>query len=267
VSYVHKNLENLYGVWNRAQELPLRERGIPCGADSFPCPLDPFTGAPLSIARVPDDAAFQFDVAYDTFPDSGMSWDTLELAFTRRFAGRFFLQGSFNYQWRDELRSANLDNRTTINSFSIEQARTGRSLWQNHSLDVFYRQPNTGWVAKLLGRYVFPREITVSGNLRHQSGFPWAPIHRVSIPGSGTQPILLDDLSNERSDDVTIVDLRLEKTFAVNERHRVSGMVDLYNVLNANPVTSFVQRTGRTFETVLAALPPRTVKVGARWQF
>jgi outer membrane receptor protein involved in Fe transport len=59
----------------------------------------------------------------------------------------------------------------------------------------------------------------------------------------------------------------LEKTFAVSERHRVSGMVDVYNSFNANPVTSFAQRTGTNFGTVIAALPPRTVKVGVRWQF
>jgi outer membrane receptor protein involved in Fe transport len=266
-SYVHKTLRNLFGVWNRAQEIPLRERGIPCGGVVFPCPADPFTGAPLNVARVPGDAAFELDVAYDTFPDSDMSWDTLQLAFARRFVKGFFVQGSFDYQWRDELRSANQDNRTTASSLSIQQAGNGRDLWQNHSLDVSYRQPNTGWVAKLLARYVFPRELALSTNIRHQSGFPWAPIHRVSIPGSGTQPILLEDIENNRSDDVTIVDVRLEKTFAVNERHRVSGMVDIYNVLNANPVTSFAQRTGTNFGTVIAALPPRTVKVGFRWQF
>jgi outer membrane receptor protein involved in Fe transport len=266
-SYVHKNLKNLYGVWNRAQEIPLRERGIPCGDVVFPCPTDPFTGAPLHIARVPGDAAFALDVAYDTFPDSDQSWDTLQIAFNRRFVSGFFVQGSFDYQWRDELRSANDDNRMAFNSFSIQQAGPGQILWQNHSRDVFYRQPNTGWVAKFLGRYVFPRDIAVSTNIRHQSGFPWAPIHRIPIPGSGTQPVLLEDLSNNRSDDVTIVDVRLEKTFALNERHRVSGMVDVYNVLNSNPVTSFTQRTGGNFGTVIAALPPRTLKVGVRWQF
>jgi outer membrane receptor protein involved in Fe transport len=266
-SYVHKKLENLYGVWNRAQEIPLRERGIPCGDAVFPCPADPFSGAPLHIARVPNDAAFELDVAYDTFPDSDQSWDTLQLAFTRRVVSGFFVQGSFDYQWRDELRSANQDNRLSANSLSIYQANAGSTLWQNHSLDFFYRQPNTGWGAKLLARYVFPRDIALSTNIRHQSGFPWAPIHRISIPGSGTQPVLLDDLENNRSDDVTIVDVRLEKTFVVNERHRISGMVDAYNLFNSNPVTSFAQRTGGNFGTVIAALDPRTVKAGIRWQF
>jgi hypothetical protein len=140
-------------------------------------------------------------------------------------------------------------------------------LWENHSLDVSYRQPNIGWVAKLLARSVFPREFALSANIRHQSGFPWTPVHRVSIPGSGTQPILLEDIKNNRSDNVTIVDVRVEKTIAIKDPHRIGGMVDIYNVLNSNPVTAFAQRTGGNFGTVLAALPPRTVKVGVRWQF
>ena len=100
------------------------------------------------------------------------------------------------------------------------QARTGRDLWQNHGLDVFYRQPNTGWHGKFLARYVFPRDIAASTNVRHQSGFPWAPVHRVSIPGSGTQPILLEDLKSNRSDNVTIVDVRLGE---VLHRQRASS--------------------------------------------
>ena len=52
------------------QEIPLREAGIPCGDEAFPCPLDPFTSQPLDVARVPDEAANAQDVAIDTFPDS-----------------------------------------------------------------------------------------------------------------------------------------------------------------------------------------------------
>ena len=47
-----------------------------------------------------------------------MSWDTLQLALTRRFVGGFFAQASFDYQWRDELRSANLETGFRSNRFS-----------------------------------------------------------------------------------------------------------------------------------------------------
>ena len=126
---------------------------------------------------------------------------------------------------------------------------------------------NTNWQARALLRYVFPYEIGVASNIRHLSGFPWAPIHRVSVPGSGTQPIFLENIENNRSDNVTIVDLRLDKTFVIGRRHRVTGMFDVYNLLNGNPVTNFSLRTGSSFGRVIAALEARTVMLKIRWQF
>ena len=89
----------------------------------------------------------------------------------------------------------------------------------------------------------------------------------MSIPGSGTQPFFLENVENNRSSNVTILDLRFDKSFRVNERHRVTAMLDVYNLTNGNPETNFVLRTGRNFENVIAALDPRTFKIGIRWQF
>ena len=267
LSYVYKRLANDYGVWNRAQELPLRSAGIPCGGDAFPCPLDPFTGAPLNIARVPDEAAGQQDVLYDTFPDSDMNWDTLQVAASKRFRGNFFVQGSFDYQWRDELRGASRESRSVFSADPSTTLSSGNFFWQNHSLDVPYRQDNTNWQGKLLARYVFPQGMAVSTNIRHQSGWPWAPIHRVRIPGSGTQPIFLEDIENNRSENVTVVDFRLEKVFAFAGGRRLTGMVDFYNLFNGNPEVNFILRTGRSFRNIIAALDPRAIKVGVRFQF
>ncbi len=262
LSYVHKTLKNAYGEWNQAQVLPLESSGIPCGDEVFPCPLDPYTGESLQVARVPDEAAGAQDVLIDTFPFSTSSYDTLQVAFSRRFNRRFFIQGSFDYQWRDELRSALGEDRTplVVDPIAVE-------FWQNHSLDVSHLQTNTNWQAKVLGRYVFPGDLATSLNLRYQSGWPWAPIHRVRIPGSGTQPIFLENIENNRSENVTLLDIRLEKSFMVKERHRLTGMLDAYNLFNSNAETNFVLRTGGIFRNIIAALDPRTLKIGFRWQF
>ena len=114
-----------------------------------------------------------------------------------------------------ELRSALDENQNWLVTDPLRVGAGGASaFWQNHGLDVPYRQENTNWQARLLARYVFPKDVAVSTNIRHQSGWPWAPIHRVRVPGSGTQPIFLDDIKNNRSENVTIVDVRLEKVFA-----------------------------------------------------
>jgi integrase len=109
--------------------------------------------------------------------------------------------------------------------------------------------------------------LAIRDGAKAPGGWPWAPIHRVPIPGSGTQAFFSEDINNNRSDKVTLVDVRFEKTFNVSGRHRLTGIVDIYNLLNSNAVTNMVLRTGRSFGTVIEALPPRTVTVGARWQW
>jgi outer membrane receptor protein involved in Fe transport len=89
----------------------------------------------------------------------------------------------------------------------------------------------------------------------------------VDIPGTGTnQPIFLTDLDENRSENVTMVDLRLDKTIAAGARGRLTLMADFYNLLNANAVTNFSLRTGDD-ERVIAALDPIALKLGARFQF
>ena len=59
--------------------------------------------------------------------------------------------------------------------------------------------------------------------------------------GSGTQPFYLENVENFRSENVTILDLRFEKTFRLSGRNRLTTMLDIYNATNDNPGTiSFV---------------------------
>ena len=129
------------------------------------------------------------------------------------------------------------------------------------------RQATTNWNARLLARYTLPYDVGLAANVRHQSGWPYALIQRVDIPGHRTnQPIFLTDLAENRSDNVTIVDLRLDKAFRVGASGRVTLMLDLYNLFNSNAVTNFSLRTGDN-ERVIAALDPIAMKLGLRYQF
>ena len=111
------------------------------------------------------------------------------------------------------------------------------------------------------------RIIGISTNVRIQSGWPWAPTQSVSIPGSGTQRVFLDDIDQRRSDNVAIVDLRVEKAFNLGGNKRLTGMFDVYNMFNSNPETNFTIRTGNTFNNIIAVLDPRAIKLGIRFQF
>jgi hypothetical protein len=139
--------------------------------------------------------------------------------------------------------------------------------WQNHNPSVDNIQSNSNWNFRLLGRYVLPKEVAVSANLRVQSGWPWAPIYTVNVPGSGNNNIFLEDIDNNYSEAVTLVDVRVEKGFTMGNRYQVTGFLDMYNLFNSNAETNLVLNTGSRFGNLIAALDPRAFKIGVRFQF
>ena len=66
-----------------------------------------------------------------------------------------------------------------------------------------------------------------------------------------TVPFFLEDLKNNRSETVTILDFRADKTFTFRDRYRFTAMADVYNLLNANPETNFILLTGSDFRNII----------------
>ena len=270
VSWVRKALNGDSGLWNVAQQTALLDgRGVSCAEDpDWACPLNALTGAALRVQRVPDDVAGMVDTRIAAFPGMGADYDTFQLAVNRRFSSGYLLQASVDYQWRDEFRAAAGESRSPLFADPLVVGAGGHGrIWQNHGLDVDFRQRTTNWGGRLLARAPLPYGVGFSANVRYQSGWPYAFIQRVDIPGVGTnQPIFLTDLSANRSENVTLVDLRLERVLDVGSGGRLTLMADVYNALNSNAVTNFSLRTGDD-ERVIAALDPIALKLGARFQF
>ena len=270
LSYVRKDLSGDSGLWNGPQQAALLAgRGVACTDDpAWDCPRNAFTGEPLRVQRVPYDVAGVVDNRIAELPGMHAAYDTVQVAVDRRFAGGLLLQASVDYQWRDEFRSAADETRSPLFADPLVVGSGGHGrIWQNHSLDVPARQATTNWAGRLLARIDLPWEVGLSANVRHQSGWPYAPIQRVDVPGTGTnQPIFLANLSDGRSDDVTLVDVRVDRTLAVGARGRLTLMLDVYNLLNANAVTNFSLRSG-DFGRVIAALDPLAAKLGLRYQW
>ena len=79
--------------------------------------------------------------------------------------------------------------------------------------------------------------------------------------------MFLSNLDENRSDDVTIADFRIEKGFDVGNGALLTAMVDVYNAFNSNAVSNFNLRTGSNYNNVIAAIDPRAAKVGLRLTF
>ena len=66
---------------------------------------------------------------------------------------------------------------------------------------------------------------------------------------------------------MTILDFRIDKAFSLGGNYKATAMLDIANLLNSNPDTNFVMRTGSRFGNVIQWLPGRTFKIGVRFTF
>ena len=263
VAYVRKMVRDIYANFNIARDgqftvpfstaLILRsfDGGVE-GTQTFD-----LVDIPTSLRGV---VRNQFTNIPDAVGGGSYNYDTIELAFNKRFTGGLFIDSSFDYLHRDELRS----NSASTSAFSTDPL--GIAYFQNVNPAVPNRQASSTWQARMSGRYQFPYAIGVGGNVQVQSGWPWARLISVALPNAGTQTFFQDDIGNHRSDTVPLVGIRADKGFRAGDR-KVTLILDVFNLLNSNAVTNFTLINGANFNRILAALQPRTVQIGVRLEF
>ncbi len=223
-----------------------------------------------NLLDVPDALADQTNGYFDNWPGGDFHYDTVEVAFNKRFSDRFFVQSSFDHIWRNELRSADISDWGTTSPLSTDPIGVGPDLTPNPAAPN--RQKTTMYHAQLLGRYTFPYDIGFAVNYRFQSGFPYARIipDGATTPGLNLSnfgaPFFTENLDKNRSEAVNLMNLRIDKTIPLHGRARFTAMLDVYNLLNADPVTNFNLQAD-AYRRVIAVLDPRVFEMGFRLEF
>jgi hypothetical protein len=209
----------------------------------------------------------------DNVPGGNYRYDTMQFAFNKRFGSGLFIQSSFDYQWRDELRGGAAG---TVNSTSTLSAPSTSPLnsdpitvgyFQNVYPQVSNRQSSTNWQGRAIARYVFKYDIGVATNLRVQSGYAYSRIIAATLPNAGAVRFYEQNIENNRSDTVPILDLRVDKAFRVGGKYKITGMFDAFNLTNSAAVTNFNLTNGASYNQIIAALDPRTIQFGVRFDF
>jgi outer membrane receptor protein involved in Fe transport len=262
VTYVRKNVgdaapyyvSNLVTAWLGQNTVPVTRT---IGGETF------------NLVDVPDNLADQTAVAYANFPDGTFHYDTIEFAYNKRVSQKFFINTSADYQWRSDFRSALASNNYDISTSPLSADPIGINFYVGANPAVPARQETTTYHFQFLGRYEFPAEIGFSANYRYQSGYPYSRI----VPDCGCLNLsnygadfFVEPLKNNRSDNVGLLNFRLDKSFPLGKA-KISGMLDIYNVLNSDPVTNFNLNTGAAYKRVIATLDPRVFQVGVRLEF
>jgi len=135
----------------------------------------------------------------------------------------------------------------------------------------FSGQPyiNSKWGLRLDGMYEFPYGIRLAGKLNGRQGYAWLQTFESANRdgGIGRIEVPLEPTGEPRLDNLWYADLRLEKAFYFGQRD-VSVMMDIFNLLNANPVLDRERRQNYdTANKVRDVLSPRVVRFGVRVRF
>ncbi len=230
---------------------------VPCVG----CPPG-FEGTTLHLRTLPPGAPDN-DLRIAQAPgDTDGDYDTIEFAVNRRFSQAFFVNASFDYQWRHELRSPAAVSTSPLTADPIDYK------WDpEYNRDVSAVQDSTYWSFKAGTRYEAGHGVGLAGTVRVLSGFPWAPIATPTLPVVGTQPVFIENIDNNRSEVVSIVDFRVDKAFNFGSKYQATVMADVYNLLNTNAETNFILNTGSDFRDIIEWIGGRTLKIGLRFQF
>jgi outer membrane receptor protein involved in Fe transport len=199
------------------------------------------------------------DPAYDS------NFQTVEFALNRRFQGRWMLLTSFAYTWLDQFHSA------TTNTGTLDAIQSGRAYLWRPNQRLFGdegRETSTLWNYKVIGRYVLPYQVGLSGSWKVQSGRHWGRSLSFAFPGDGTQSVRVEPVTSNRAPTVSILDFRADKSVSLGKFGRLTGMVDVFNALNSGTVINFSTVTNATtFKRVIGILDPRVVRFGVRLDF
>jgi hypothetical protein len=229
--------------------------------DTIPASSQTFT-----VYDIPDALAGQVDNVIMTRPGSvdngAANYDTVELAFNKRFAKGLFLDSSFDWTRSDDLR-----NNSSSNSPLTQSDPISTGYYQNVFPTVSNRQVTSSWEFHLSSRYELPHQVGIGANFQLQNGWQYARLVTVSLPNAGTQKFWMQDLGDlGRSDSVALLNFRVDKSFSF-AGHRLTGMLDLFNALNQNPIVNFNLSNGSRFNQVNGVLDPLTLQLGVRFEF
>jgi hypothetical protein len=187
---------------------------------------------------------------------SDSDYITWEAGADRRFTGRWSLSASFAYTWNRDQANAYLNQPVRNDEYPltpndlIHTDRRGR-----HVFGI--------WSAKAVGTFKALWNVQVTSLIRHQSGQPFGRTFQAQLPNYGTVRILAEAVGSRRQDHVTIVDARLERPFRTAWA-RISGFVEVSNLLNANPEQNVNWSSGNSFLRPLSIVSPRMARIGLR---
>jgi len=251
VGFVYKTEDDLIAQYNpfrpiSAYTLPYNV--VDAGVDGRTGTADDQT---LTLLAVPTAQASQFPTTNVTQNTPRFSrYKTFEASMNKRLSNKWSAQIGGSHTWAHDFPGA----------------------YPNTPNGVF-DEDTTRWDFKLSGIYEAGWGFRVSPLVRHQAGANFA---RQLTVGAGlataaggifSGTVNREPLDSNRHDNITVFDLRVDKSFELGHGMRVRGLFDMFNITNSNSAETRTITTGTAYLRPTAVLAPFTMRIGARLSF
>jgi carboxypeptidase family protein/TonB-dependent receptor-like protein len=124
---------------------------------------------------------------------------------------------------------------------------------------------------RMSGSYRAPYDIAIAGSLVSNSGYPFVSTYSVTRAAAAAagvaltranQTVFLSQRGDERLPSVTLIDLRISRSFRFANGRRIEPTFDIFNLGNASTITSLNAGVGSTYLVPTGIVSPRIMKIG-----
>lgn len=196
-------------------------------------------------------------------------YEGVEVLFNKRFSNRWQLLASYVYSKATGTRD---------NSFGGDIGWGANPSDPNNYINTEGNLTNDPThMIKLQGTYVLPFDISLNAYFRGITGNAWATRIRTAYYNQGRITFLAEPRGANHYPMQKILDVRLEKVFTLAGKYRLGLMVDVFNVFNADTITSWGTRIGYDWvpgdyastdgHSLYGIVLPRQARVGIRLIF
>ena len=196
-------------------------------------------------------------------------YEGIEVLFNKRFSSRWQLLASYVYG-----KATGTVNNSFGGDIGWGGAKSDPNAWINAEGNL---TSDPTHMIKIQGTYVLPFDISLTGYFWGITGDAWTTRFRTPGFNQGRITFFAEPRGSNHYDMEKILNLRLEKIFTLADKYRLGLMVDVFNVFNADTITSWGTRIGFDWtpgdypstdgHESIAISTPRQARVGVRLMF
>ncbi|HVP89779.1 MAG TPA: carboxypeptidase regulatory-like domain-containing protein [Terriglobales bacterium] len=164
----------------------------------------------------------------------------LEVMFNKRFSNRWQMMASYVYS----VTKGTMDNNSAYEDIGFGRGAYDPNFWINADGHTTVDLPHQ---IKVQATYVIPvADVNFSLYYQGISGYTWTTRYRTASYSQGRVTFFAEPRGSHRYPFWNNVDVRLEKTFQLARRYKLGLIFDVFNLFNANTITSWGTRLYRT---------------------